>query len=419
MTRLVTEAQRNASTRTGVIDEAQTQWQQGFVAREIDRFCRLQRVRDTSGRAHGGLLRFEDMAGWRPTFEAPLRTTFGDREVCKAGFWSQGPVMLQVLAMLRHAGLASHEHDSSEYVHVVTEATKLALADRLAWYGASPCADVLAQLALLSDSYATARWGQVSEATSAKTLHPGSPLGKQARLPDLDVSARSLGAGDIRNGIGEPTFLSLPPVQEWADRELFVGDTCHISVIDRHGNMVAATPSGGWLSSSPTIPSLGFALGTRLQMTWLDEGLPNMCSPGVAPCTTLSPTLVLRDGEPELVFGTPGGDQQDQWQTSFFLRYAVYGMDLQQAIEAPAFHVKHGPSSFWPRQTNLDRLHVESRFSSDVIDSLRARGHEVHVGDAWSEGRLSACRRSRDSHGRLVLRAAANPRGSQGYAVGR
>jgi tripartite-type tricarboxylate transporter receptor subunit TctC len=146
-----------------------------------------------------------------------------------------------------------------------------------------------------------------------------------------------------------------------------VGDTCHIDVIDRHGNMVAATPSGGWLSSSPTIPALGFALNTRLQMSWLDEGLPGSVEPRVAPCTTLSPSMALRDGEPYMAFGTPGGDQQDQWSVGFFLRHAVHGMNLQQAIDAPAWHVKHAPSSFWPRQTTLNTLTLESRFEPETL----------------------------------------------------
>jgi gamma-glutamyltranspeptidase/glutathione hydrolase len=190
-------------------------------------------------------------------------------------------------------------------------------------------------------------------------------------------------------------------------------------VIDRHGNMVAATPSGGWLSSSPVIPALGFALNTRLQMTWLDEGLPSTLAPRIGPCTTLSPSMAMRDGEPYMAFGTPGGDQQDQWSAAFFLRHAVHGMNLQQAIDAPSWHVKHFPSSFWPRQTTLNTLSLESRFAPEAIAQLQAAGHSVKIGEPWSEGRMSACSRERNSRGQLVLRAGANPRGMQGYAVGR
>ncbi|VTU21019.1 Putative gamma-glutamyltransferase YwrD [Variovorax sp. PBS-H4] len=419
MARVVEEAQQAGPGRCAVIEAAMRIWQQGFVAQEIDAFCRTQKVRDTSGERHAGLLRLDDMASWRPDAEAPLTLAFGAFEVAKCGFWSQGPLMLQNLAMLRHGSLEQHAPTSAGFVHSIAEATKLGLADRLAWYGSAPGADPKVQHALLDDVYARQRWARVDPQAAARALEPGSPLGCSPRLPDLGVCERSLRTADTRYGLGEPTFLKLPPVAEWADRELFVGDTCQISVIDGKGNMVAATPSGGWLSSSPTIASLGFALGTRLQMAWLDEGLPNSLTPRVAPCTTLSPTLAMRDGEPCMVFGTPGGDQQDQWSTAFFLRHAVYGMNLQEAIDAPAFHVKHYPSSFWPRSLTLNRLSIEPRFPDATIAQLRELGHDVHINEPWSESRISACSRMRDARGRLVLRAAASPRGMQGYAVGR
>ena len=421
-TRLVAMAEKEGSGRSGVIDAAMRTWQEGFVAREIDQFCRTQEVRDSSGEAHRGLLRLEDIAAWRVTASAPLTMNIGRYTVAKCGFWSQGPMLLQQIGMLRHAGLEQHAPGTAGFVHRVTEAAKLALADRHAWYGVAPGAraDVPAlQQALLSDEYLRARWAGVDLRHASTTLQPGDPLGQAPRLPDLEVAARSLRHADTRFGIGEPTFANLPPVSEWAEREIFVGDTCHIDVIDRHGNMVAATPSGGWLSSSPVIPALGFALSTRLQTTWLDEGLPNTLTPHVAPCITLSPSMALRDGAPYLAFGTPGGDQQDQWQMGFLLRHILHGFNLQEAIDAPSWHVKHFPGSFWPRQTTLNTLTLESRFDADVIEQLRALGHQVSVGDAWSESRLSACSRVRDAAGRLVLRAAANPRGMQGYAVGR
>jgi gamma-glutamyltranspeptidase/glutathione hydrolase len=321
--------------------------------------------------------------------------------------------------MLRHADLAAHAPPTAGFVHRIAEAAKLALADRLAWYGVAPGADRAAQQALLSDEYLRQRWSQVDLQRASTELRPGSPGGRAAQLADLAVAGRTLQEADTRFGVGEPTFANLPPVAEWADREIFVGDTCHVDVIDRHGNMVAATPSGGWLSSSPVVPGLGFAINTRLQMTWLDAGLPNTVTPRVAPCTTLSPTLALRDGEPYMAFGTPGGDQQDQWSVAFFLRHAVHGMDLQEAIDAPAWHVKHAPSSFWPRQTVLNTLQLESRFAPSEIEQLRTLGHVVQVGEPWSEGRLCAASRSTDAQGRRILRAGANPRGMQGYAVGR
>ena len=416
--RLLRTANAGADTRTGVIDAALRTWYQGFVARDIDHFYREEWVQDTSGGRNRGLLRYDDLARWTPTVEAPLTMDFGRFTLAKCGFWSQGPSLLQQVGLLRHADIERHDPHSAGFVHRVAEAAKLALADRLAWYGAAPGDWSTAQQALLSDEYLRARWSEVG--TSASTqLRPGAPGARVPRLPDLDVTRRTLQNADTRFGIGEPTFATLPPMSEWLEKEVFVGDTCHIDVIDRQGNMVAVTPSGGWLSSSPVIPSLGFSLNTRLQMTWLDEGLPGTVTPGVPPCTTLSPSLALRDGEPYMVFGTPGGDQQDQWSTAFFMRHAVHGMNLQEAIDAPAWHVDHFPASFWPRQTTLNRLTLESRFGDAVIDELRAAGHEIKVGEPWSESRMSACTRSWDREGRLVLRAAANPRGMQGYAVGR
>lgn len=415
---LRTAESEGGGTRTGIIDAAIRTWYQGFVAREIDTFYRTEQVLDTSGEKHAGLLRFDDLAHWKPRIEQPLTLDFGRYTLAKCGFWSQGPAFLQQVGMLRHAGLEQHSPDSAGFVHRLAEAAKLAMADRLAWYGAAPDASPEHQMGLLADDYLRQRWSSIGE-NAMRELQPGSPGGRLPRPPDLDVARRTLLTSDTRFGVGEPTFAALPPLSEWLEREVFVGDTCHIDVIDRHGNMVAATPSGGWLSSSPVVPALGFAINTRLQMTWLEEGLPNSVTPGVPPCTTLSPSLAMRDGEPYMVFGTPGGDQQDQWSPAFFLRHAVHGMNLQEAIDAPAWHVDHFPSSFWPHPTTLNRLTVESRFTPEVIGELRAAGHEVNVGAPWSESRMSACSREHDPEGRLVLRAAANPRGMQGYAVGR
>jgi gamma-glutamyltranspeptidase/glutathione hydrolase len=201
--------------------------------------------------------------------------------------------------------------------------------------------------------------------------------------------------------VGEPTRRS--------------GDTCHLDVADRHGNLVAATPSGGWLDGSPSIPALGFCLGTRAQMFWLEEGVPNSLQPGKRPRTTLSPTLVFRDGDPYLAFGTPGGDQQDQWSLVFFLSHVHFHQNLQEAVDAPMFHTNHFPSSFYPRDAHPRQIEVEGRFDALAVEELRRRSHDVVVGDEWSLGRLSAVAREPDG----LLKAAANPRGAQGYAAGR
>ena len=207
-------------------------------------------------------------------------------------------------------------------------------------------------------------------------------------------------------GAGEPTVARLG---------VSGADTCHIDVIDRWGNMVSATPSGGWLQSSPAIPELGFCLGTRGQMFWLDESLPNGLRPGKRPRTTLSPGMALRDGRPWMAFGTPGGEQQDQWQPIMYTRMVDHGLTIQQAIDAPSFHTEHWPSSFWPRHARPGKVVIEARFPPEIAETLRARGHLLEVGGEWSEGRLSAARQEVDGQ----LFAGANPRGMQGYAVGR
>ena len=415
--RLCREAQGRGGDRVAVIDAAYDLWYRGFVARSIDEFYTHQKLRDTTGERNAGLLRYEDLERWQPSLESAASVEFGRYTVGKCGVWSQGPVLLQQLTMLRHAGLESLAPDSGEWVHRVAEACKLAMADRLAWYGDPEFADVPLD-DLLSAAYGRERARLIALEANAG-LRPGEPGGRKPMLPDLQAAARTLVNAETRFGIGEPTFADLPPVSQWAGQEVFVGDTCHIDVIDRHGNMVSATPSGGWLSSSPVIPELGFSINTRLQMSWLDEGVPGQVAPRKRPNCTLSPSLALRDGEPYMAFGTPGGDQQDQWQAIFFLRHALHGMNLQQAIDFPSWHVNHFPASFWPRATTLNRITLESRFPAATLDDLRARGHDVVVGEPWSEGRMSACARERDAAGRWILKAAANPRGMQGYAVGR
>jgi gamma-glutamyltranspeptidase / glutathione hydrolase len=179
--------------------------------------------------------------------------------------------------------------------------------------------------------------------------------------------------------------------------------------------MVSATPSGGWLWGAPVIPELGFCLGTRAQMFWLEEGLPNSLEPRKRPRTTLSPTIAGRDGEPHLALGTPGGDQQDQWTLHTFLAHVHFGMDLQEAIDAPGHHTEAFPSSFYPRETRVRHVAVEDRAGDETMRGLRERGHDVEVSGAWTLGRVSAVAREPDG----LLKAGANARGRQGYAVGR
>jgi gamma-glutamyltranspeptidase / glutathione hydrolase len=371
-------------------DDAMDAWYRGFVAEAIVDFQRHEWL-DSSGERHAGLLAEDDLGDWRPTYEQPLAVDYAGLTVLKAGPWSQAPVFLQQLRLLEGFDLAAMRHASAEYVHTVTECAKLAFADREAWYGDPEFVDVPMD-ELLSREYADERRALVGDESSG-VLRPGSPGGREPRLP-----APVFGA-PVAPGVGEPTR----------------GDTVHLDVVDRWGNMVAATPSGGWLHGAPVVPELGFCLGTRAQMFWLDEGLPNSLEPGKRPRTTLSPTLVAGDGEPYLALGTPGGDQQDQWTLNTFLAHVHFGLDLQAAIDAPGHHTEAFPSSFYPRDTRVRHVAVEERAGEAAVEELRARGHDVEVSAPWSLGRVSAVGREPDGQ----LKAGANPRGMQGYAVGR
>jgi gamma-glutamyltranspeptidase/glutathione hydrolase len=398
--RIVEEAEAETADRDGQIEAARDAFYRGFVAEAIGDFLASAEVMDTSGRRHGGLLTGDDLAGYRAKLEEPVTLDYHGYTVCKTGPWGQGPVFLQQLALLAGFDLSSMGHDDPDYVHIVVECAKLAFADREAWYGDPAFVDVPLN-GLLDPAYAEERRALVGDEASYE-LRPGSVDGRDPRLPPLPAEPTAGYAG-----AGEPTV----PRDDRTG-----GDTVHVDVVDRHGNMVSATPSGGWLQSSPVIPGLGFCLGTRAQMFWLTPGLPNSLEGGKLPRTTLTPSLALRDGEPYLAFGTPGGDAQDQWSLNFFLAHVHFGLNLQEAIDAPTFHTEHFPSSFYPRTASPGEILVESRMGREAIAALRERGHKVNVADAWSQGRVSAVSRSSETG---LLRAAANPRGMQGYAVGR
>jgi len=409
--RVLTEAQTAGGDRVAQIEAARTAWYRGFVAEAIDRYCRTTPVIDTTGQRQKGLLTGDDMARWQASYDAPLMGKYGRYDIAKCGAWSQGPVLHQQLALLAGYDIARMGPASAELIHTVVEASKLAYADRDAWYGDPAFNDVPLDT-LLSPAYAAERRALIGAQASTE-LRPGSPGGKAPRLPDWRAAQADVKKDAYFYGLGEPTFAELP-----TEDGVLRGDTCHIDVIDRWGNIVSATPSGGWLSSSPVIPELGFCLNTRGQMFTLEEGHPASLAPGKRPRTSLSPSLALRDGNPWAAFGTPGGDNQDQWQVILMLRLAHFGMNLQEAIDAPAWHSSHLIASFWPRQPQLNSLVLEGRIEARVAAELRERGHKVTVGEDWSEGRLSAASRETLGGG-LLLRAAANPRGMQGYAVGR
>lgn len=413
--RLITEAEAAGSDREAQIEAARRTWREGFIAEAMLRTSE-QAVLDSSGEKHAGMMTGDDLATYRAHWEEPVTGSWGEWTVHKPAAWSQGPVLLQQLGLLAEiepGSLAPQGFDAS-VVHRIVEGAKLAFADRDAWYG--DAAPVPLQ-ALLSPAYADQRRGLIGEQASLD-WRPGEPDGRTPGLPaHIERLLRGESVAAVGAGAGEPTVQDGSARPNGETR----GDTCHLDVVDRWGNMVAATPSGGWLQSNPVIPELGFPLGSRLQMTWLTEGLPNSLTGGKRPRTTLTPSMASLGGRVVLAFGTPGGDQQDQWSTNLFLRiadeYARSGrLELQAAIDATNWHTDAVIGSFWPRGYQPGSLTVEGNADPELIESLRARGHRVTVGAPWSEGRLSAVARYPESG---IYAAAANPRGMQGYAAGR
>ncbi|AMD44675.1 gamma-glutamyltransferase family protein [Bordetella holmesii] len=404
--RVLAAAEAAGADRERQIEAARDAFYRGFIAEAIDSFVRNE-VMDESGRAHCGVLRASDLAGWSATYEAAATYDYGDYTVAKAGAWSQGPVFLQTLALLKGTDLAAMGPSSADFIHHLTEAMKLAFADREVYYGDPAFTDVPLDT-LLSDAYNDARRALIGGSASQE-LRPGQIPGFEAQLARvMDTLSRLSKVTPVGAPGSEPTL---------ADMRASVkrGDTTHVDVIDRWGNMVSATPSGGWFQSSPVIPELGFGLNTRAQMFWLEPGLPCSLAAGKRPRTTLTPTLALREGKPYMVFGTPGGDQQEQWQLLLFLRHVHHGLNLQEAIDMPMSHTQHFPTSFYPRDRKLGHLAVEVSFGRDVIEDLRRRGHAIEEAPAWSVGRLTAAARDADG----LLHAAATPRLMQAYAIGR
>jgi gamma-glutamyltranspeptidase / glutathione hydrolase len=389
-------ASRSGATRDARLDAVLAEWREGFVARELTAFL-AQPHRHSDGGEYAGVLTTDDLRGHDAGWERPVSYRFRGVDVVKAPEWGSGPVLLQALAILDTFPDADLDPATPRGAHLVIEALKLALADRDAYYG-EDARDVLE--VLLSGAYARERAALITDEASAE-WRPGAIGGHEPFLPPLFEAAATGGS------TGEPTVRATGETR---------GDTCHIDVVDAAGNMASITPSGGWLQSSPAVPSLGLAAGTRLQMAWLDESAPAALRPGARPRTTLSPTLLAGGGTVVEALGTPGGDQQDQWQLPYVLRRIVGGYSPQAAIDAPTLHTTHLPSSFWPRAWEPRGVVAEDRLGDEVIRDLRGRGHVVTVVDGWSLGRLSSV--SRDPADG-TLSAAANPRGGSGYAAGR
>ena len=370
---LKTEEQVSSGDRKKGLEAVLEAFYRGDPATEIERFSKER----------NGLLARSDLERFETHFEEPVSMQFADTKVFKCGPWNQGPVMLQALAILESYDLKGMGHNSENYLHWTTEAFKLAFADREQYYGDPMQVDV-PMTELLSKDYSLMRAALVDPEKANSELRPGDPKRKLALLPIVErLGGASWGPG-----------------------------TVHVDVIDGDGNMAAFTPSGGWLKSAEVVPPLGFPLGNRLMTFYLKPNHhPNIIAPFKRPRTTISPSLAFRNNTPWMVFGSMGGDQQDQWQCQFFLNRVLFGMSIQEAIEAPKFSSEHFPGFFAPHDRFPNLIRIEPKFSQKILDGLTRRGHQVEIGADWSEGYLAAAARDPVSG---VLEAGCDPRGAKG-----
>ena len=334
-------------------------------------------------KARDGLIERRDLERYITHTEKPVHVDFENTRIFKCGAWNQGPAMLQALSILKNFDLRALGHNSSEYLHIVIEAVKLAFADREQWYGDPAVVEVPID-ELLSKEYGKLRSELIDEFAVDAEIRPGDPTVLQASLP---IEQR-LGGASWGHG------------------------TVHVDAIDSVGNMVSATPSGGWIRSSEVVRELGFPLGNRLMTFYLEpQHHPNIIAPYKRPRTTISPTLVHRDGIPWMVYGSMGGDQQDQWMLQFLLNRVVFNLTLAESIDAPKFSSEHFPGFFAPHEAFKKRVRMEPRVGESVIEDLRNKGHDIELVPDWTEGFLLAIEKNAKTG---VLEAACDPRGAKG-----
>jgi gamma-glutamyltranspeptidase / glutathione hydrolase len=327
----------------------------------------------------GGLLRAADLAGYRATFEAPARVTFMGREILAQGAWTQGPVLLQTLGTLANFDLRAMGHNSPRYVHVVSEALKLAFADRERYYGDSSQVPLAA---LLAPAYLKERAARIDLAKARPAAPPAGAVGGGRARAGAAPVARAEAASSAADG------------------------TTHIAAVDRDGNMICLTPSGGVFRKSAFSPELGCTLSTRSEMFVLEPGHPNALAGGKRPRTTLVSYMIVEDGVPTTTIGCPGGDDQAQGDLQLVLNTLVWGMNPQQAVEAPRFSTQTLVNSFWPRAYKPGQLNVEPGIPHATRAELTALGHTVTEIGACGIGAI-VTRRDPESG---VLMAGADPR---------
>lgn len=368
--------------RSAGITAAKDYFYRGPIAETIIEFMQTYKCKDVYGQEHHGLLTLEDFSKYSARIEKPLTVNYRGYDVYKCDTWCQGAVLLQHLNLLEGYDLTFLGHNTTEYLHTYIECGKLAFADREHYYADPDFADVPLDM-LLSKDYAKERRALVEPDKASLELRPG-------RAPPVKLKKSEEG--------------------DWWEQ-----DTVHLEAVDANGNMISATPSGAWTRASPVVPGLGFPMSTRGQMLHLDPNHIEKLEPGKKPSTTLTPSLVMKDGKPYMVFGTPGGDNQDQWTLQFFLNHVDFGMNIQLSLDQPTIHINHMPGSFWPHKVYPGRVHAEPRIPTDTLEELRDRGHEIIVSKPWSHGRCLAIRYNPDTG---VMYGGASPRRAEAYAIG-
>jgi len=365
----------------------------GPIAEEIVKFQKENKCKDAEGHSNCGLLSVDDFAEYQCKIGPAVCVNYRGYDVFKCGPWTQGPVFLQQLNILEGFDLVGLGHNSVEYTHTWIEAAKLAHADKEKYYGDSDFVYVPVS-GLLSKDYGAERRQLIDPDKASLELRPGNPY-------PYDTHPEK-----------EPEDLDLGSIEK------MLGDhgTTGVRAIDAQGNMFSATPSGGWFTTSPIIPKLGFCLGTRAQMFYLERGLAKSLEGGKRPSTSLTPTLVTKDSKPLMVFGMPGGDLQDQGTLSCFLNIVDFGMDLQEALDAPKFWTAHFPSLFYPHTASPGSVSLEERGENldQRVNDLTGKGHDVSLSQPWTGDNTMICTIDHE-HG--ILRAAANPRFTTSYAL--
>lgn len=369
-----------AAERRGGIAGVRDFFYRGPVAETMAEFCQAQ----------GGLLTYEDIAAYRVRIEEPVLSTYRGYEVATCGPWCQGPVVNQTLSILDQFDLSHLDHNSADYVHLLAEALKLAFADRERFYGDPRFVEV-PLATLVSAEYARQR----ADLVNMTTAWPGMPP-----------------HGDPQQSNGTPVLATADGPA--ARPGPWPRDTAYLCVADAEGNLFSATPSDS-CHETPIVPGLGMIISHRGTQSWLDASHASSLQPGKRPRLTPNPALAFRDGQPWMAFGTPGGDMQCQAMVQMFVNMVDYGMDPQQAIEAPRLMTESFPNSFWPHVYHPGKLLVENRIGEDVRADLASRGHTVHVWPAYARAASSLCAIQLDPDTGALM-AGADPR-RENYAL--